>query len=112
MTRALNNYLRSGKFSKKVVYTPSGSAHLFRVGERYQLEGIGRAKLIAIRSDDNQTISDCKTVIPWQRVSLLTMRLDNGAEKHIVPSRPSKSGNLDIKSAIPLPDSKGIWLRR
>ena len=111
MAKALNDYLRSGKFTKKTIYTSAGSALTYQVGELYELEGIGRAKLIAIRTDDNHFVTDWKTVIPWERVSLLTMKLRDGTKRQIAPPRPPKQDKPKPKNPTLLPDSKGVWLR-
>jgi hypothetical protein len=111
MTKALNDYLRSGKFTKKTIYASAGSALRYRVGELYELQRLGRAKLMAIRTDDNQIVTDRKTVIPWERVSLLTMKLRDGTERQIAPPMPPKRDKPEPKNPTLLPDSKGVWLR-
>jgi hypothetical protein len=117
MTGALNDYLYSGRFTKKTIYTPAGHAESYRVGTMYQLQGIGRARLMSIQTDDNRTITHDRTAVPSERVRLFTARLSNGKEVTAAPERPPKQPTAKKKSrslplAVPLAGCKGVWLRQ
>jgi hypothetical protein len=119
MTQSLRDSLYGGKFTKKTIFVPGDPAETYCVGKSYHLEGKGRAKLVSIQTDDNQTITDPTIAVPATKVRLFTARLANGKIISASPeNRPPAAGQSEPRRQpsppvlVILAKKKGVWLRQ